>query len=120
MSVAVEQQQASFPPEALKLVENLTSVQTINRLLGETAAQERSIDEELEQLLSRRAVFESRILDLRASTAQVRIAAGRIQPRTFECKTEQHNRLASHSWVITDLWAATQLALHACVRPVRL
>ena len=71
MSTMVEQQPAPFPPEALKLVENLTSVQTINRLLGETAAQERSIDEELEQLLSRRAVFESRILDLRASTAQV-------------------------------------------------
>ena len=111
MSIAVEQQPASFPPEALKLVENLTSVQTINRLLGETAAQERSVDEELEQLLSRRAVFESRILDLRASTAQVRIDG--TLPK-FKCRAK-HSTDTQSERSFCSIWAAFCCILHDAV-----
>ena len=50
----------------------------------QTATQERTIDEELEQMLSRRAVFESKIMELKASTAQVRCVAWQLQLAAVE------------------------------------
>lgn len=57
--------------EALQQVSRLTSIQDINRLLNETAAKERALDEELEQLLNKRSRLEQNVSSLNAATAQV-------------------------------------------------
>ncbi|KAK9800868.1 hypothetical protein WJX73_002883 [Symbiochloris irregularis] len=57
--------------EALQQVSKLTSIQDINRLLNETAAKERALDEELEQLLNKRSLLEKNVSSLNASTVQV-------------------------------------------------
>ena len=62
---------ARFSVEALQQVSKLTSVQDINRLLNETAAKERGIDEELEQLLNQRSQLERSVSSLHATTSQV-------------------------------------------------
>lgn len=65
---------AQAPPsvDILSSLGKLTSIQDINRLLNETAAKERAIDEELEQLLGQRNELERSVSSLNASTSQVR------------------------------------------------
>lgn len=46
----------------------------INRLLNETAAKERAIDEELEELFTHRSQLERSVSSLNASTSQVSLA----------------------------------------------
>ena len=50
---------------------SLTNVNDINRFLHETVAKERSIDAELEQLLTRRTEVEKSILALHTTTSEV-------------------------------------------------
>ena len=59
-----------FGTEALQHIGRLTSAHDINRLLVETAAKERAIDEELEQLLHQRSKLERSVSSLNASTSQ--------------------------------------------------
>ena len=60
-----------FGTEALQHIGKLTSVHDINRLLNETAAKERAIDDELEQLLNQRSQLGRSVSSLNASTSQV-------------------------------------------------
>lgn len=59
-------------PLELTAVRNLSNANDVNRLLHEANTRERSIDAELEQLLSRRDQLDDRILALHATTAEVR------------------------------------------------
>ena len=56
----------------LAIIRKLTSVADISRLLHDTLARERAVDQELEQLLGRRVQVEQGLLGLRGSTAEVR------------------------------------------------
>ena len=56
----------------LALIRKLTNVADINRLLHDTLAKERTVDQELEQLLGKRVEVEQGLLGLQASTAEVR------------------------------------------------
>lgn len=56
----------------LASVRQLSNVNEVHRLLHEANTRERSIDAELEQLLSRRGELEQSLLALHASTAEVR------------------------------------------------
>lgn len=56
---------------------NLTNIADINRVLHETVAKERSIDAELEQLLTRRTEVEKSILALHSTTSEVCMQAVR-------------------------------------------
>ena len=55
----------------LGLIHRLTNLADINRILHETIAKERSLDVELDQLLSKRAEIERSFLLLNAPTAEV-------------------------------------------------
>ena len=55
----------------LAIIRKLTSVADISRLLHDTLARERAVDQELEQLLGRRLQVEQGLLGLRGSTAEV-------------------------------------------------
>ena len=57
---------------SLEAVRALRSAADVNRLLHEASARERGIDAELEQLLGRRGELEARLLELHASTEEVR------------------------------------------------
>lgn len=54
-----------------QLALSLTNINDINRFLHETVAKERSIDAELEQLLTRRTEVEKSILALHTTTTEV-------------------------------------------------
>lgn len=56
----------------LDVVRQLASVADVNRLLHEASARERAIDAELEQLLSKRGELENCLMELQASTDEVR------------------------------------------------
>lgn len=56
-------------------VRALRSVADVNRLLHEASARERAIDAELEQLLARRGQLEQRLVEVHASTEEVRPGA---------------------------------------------
>lgn len=62
-------------------VRALRSVADVNRLLHEASARERAIDAELEQLLARRGQLEQRLVQLHASTEEVRPWGGEGRPR---------------------------------------
>lgn len=50
---------------------SLTNINDINRFLHETVAKERSIDAEMEQLLTRRTEVEKSILSLHSASSEV-------------------------------------------------
>ncbi|KAL6746871.1 component of oligomeric golgi complex 4 [Haematococcus lacustris] len=54
----------------LAVIHRLTNLNDINRLLHETVAKERSIDDDLDKLLSKRADLERTLLKLNAPTAE--------------------------------------------------
>ncbi len=56
----------------LDAVRQLSSVAEVNRLLHEASARERAIDNELEQLLSKRGELEHCLVELHTSTEEVR------------------------------------------------
>jgi hypothetical protein len=62
----------------LASVRALSNMNDVNRLLHEANTRERSIDAELEQLLSRRGQLEDSLLTLHAATAEVRGGAGGV------------------------------------------
>lgn len=55
----------------INLIHRLTNLNEINRLLHETIAKERTIDGELDKLLSKRAELERSFLLLNTPTAEV-------------------------------------------------
>jgi hypothetical protein len=69
MAPAAAAASAAFGLEAVR---SLASVADVNRLLHEASARERAIDSELEQLLFKRSELEERLVELHASTAEVR------------------------------------------------
>lgn len=64
----------------LALIQRLTNLNDINRILHETIAKERSIDNELDQLLSKRGDLERSFLLLNTPTAEVEGRAGLSGP----------------------------------------
>ncbi|KAK9819498.1 hypothetical protein WJX81_007056 [Elliptochloris bilobata] len=63
--------QAPAASSDLALLRALTNVADINRLLHDTLAKERAVDQELEQLLGKRVQVEQGLLGLRGSTAEL-------------------------------------------------
>ncbi len=55
----------------LALIHRLTNLNEINKMLHETIAKERTLEQELDQLLSKRADLERSFLLLNAPTAEV-------------------------------------------------
>ena len=60
----------------LESIKRLTNLADINRALHETHARERSIEAELEELLSRRSAIQETFVTLHDSASEVRTAAG--------------------------------------------
>lgn len=56
----------------ISIVEKLTSLSDISRLLHETLAKERGLEAELDQLLNRRGELEQGLIELHASSREVR------------------------------------------------
>ena len=54
-----------------KSIQRLTNLSDVNRALHETIARERNIEQELEQLLSKRADIENSFLRLHANASEV-------------------------------------------------
>lgn len=61
----------------LAAVRSLSNIADVHRLLHEANTRERSIDAELEQLLSRRGQLEDGLLSLHDATVEVRVSAKR-------------------------------------------
>lgn len=55
----------------VNLVENLTTLSDISRLLHETLAQERGLEAELDQLLNRRGQLEQSLVTLHTDSTEV-------------------------------------------------
>jgi hypothetical protein len=63
----------TLAPLDFSAVRRLTNLNDINRALHETVARERSMEAELELLLSRRGEIERSFLDLHDSAAEVKL-----------------------------------------------
>lgn len=97
----------------LALIHRLTNLNDINRILHETIAKERSIDNELDQLLSKRGDLERSFLLLNTPTAEV--GAGRACTHALDrCllpSTQQRRSIARMGSLL-----GLQLGASACIK----
>jgi hypothetical protein len=69
-------QASGLPPgDVVALIHKLTNLNDINRLLHEVLQKERTVDNELDRLLSKRGELERNFLLLNAPTTEVRRSA---------------------------------------------
>ena len=77
----------------LESIKRLTNLADINRALHETHAKERSIEAELEELLSKRSAIEETFVTLHDSASEVRTQTALPAPIMFSRRLAASSRL---------------------------